>query len=673
MALTGVVKKYDTAKGFGFIVPTGTSTDLFVLRTDVIGGTLQAGDKVTFDEGLNERTGKPKAICVAGGSGPAPGGKGDPGDGEKGGKGGKGKRGDKGKGGGAKQLPGALNGGLVAGPVPGGCGCGLGGCAAPCGLMLGGGCGLGAGKAGAPMPGGCAGLPDGIKSGVVKFFHDEKGFGFIKQDDGGNDLFVHRNDVIDTLLNEGDHVQYSEAVDNRSGRMKAHQVTGGTGAPKPPQEKGAGKGGKGKKGGKRSAPNEPSIPNPGMAMPDLPSQDTALSQKMTGNLNALQDAAAMIGGCNPNFLMGKGGFPAGACGCPCGGCGDAQKMGCACGGCGCGGLCGGCGCGGCGGCGGGCGGCGCGGACGGCGGCGQCMGGCGGNCGSLQMSGNSCNAGNCGGCGCSSGNACNACNPGSAGNCNMPSSCCGCGGCSGCTGCGCGCGCNAGCCGCGGCVPNFNACGGCSGTGTAGLGACAALAPSNFEEDFDASSMNMCRGGGFSGLSAASPSPTPCSGGGCSTGPCGGVGPCSPNWEGNLQGKAGMAPFPGQDGQLNSACFAQLMNVANLSGIAPNPNPSSGERFPTGAPGGGSMAGSFMQGGGENNIPGPCFGNNAGSGGNLNAAVYERLASATGGAGGQASGGFEDYAYAGQGSNNLAAARAAGCFSNLAGPCPNHG
>ncbi|CAE6914850.1 CSP4 [Symbiodinium natans] len=665
MALTGVVKKYDTAKGFGFIVPTGTSTDLFVLRTDVIGGTLQAGDKVNFDEGLNDRTGKPKAIRVTGGTGPAPGGKGDSGDGEKGPKGGgKGKRGDKGKGGSKQQLPGALNGGLIAGPVPGGCGCC--GCPAPCGLMLGGGgCSLGgAGKA--PMPGGCAGLPDGVKSGIVKFFHDEKGFGFIKQDDGGNDLFVHRNDVIDTLLNEGDQVQYSEAVDNRSGRMKAHQVTGGTGAPKPPQEKG--KGGKGKKGSKRNVPSDPGLPNPMPTMPDVPSQDTSsLSQKMPGNLNALSDPA-MFGCANPGILMGKGGFPgvSGACGCnPCSGC-DAQKMGCACGGCGCGGLCGGCGCGGCGGCGGGCGGCpGCGSACGGCGGCGQCMAGCG----SLQMSGNSCNAGGCGCGGCTSGNACNAtCNAGGAGSCNMPSSCCGCGGCGGgCSGCCGGCGCNAGCCGCGGCCPNFNACG-CSGGATAGLGAC--LAPNNFEEDFDASSMTMCRGAAFSGLSAASPT-TPCSAGGCSTGPCGGVGPCGPNWEGNLQGKAAMAAFPGQDPQRNSACFAQLMNVANLSGVAPsgvaNPNPSSGDRFPAG--GAGSMAGSFMQGGGDNNMPGPCFSNNAGSGGTLNAAMYERLASATGGGGGS----FEDYAvYGGQGSNNLAA-RAAGCFSNLAGPCSNHG
>lgn len=317
MAHTGVVKKYNSDKGFGFIVPQGTNQDLFVLRTDVLGGSLQAGDKVNFDEGFNERTGKPKAVNVTGGTGPV-----GKGEGEGGGGKGKGKRGDKGKGG-PKQLPGlaGLNGGLAVGPLPGSpmpCG--------PCGPCAGG-CGLpGAGKPMA-MPG-----AGGAKTGLVKFFNDEKGFGFIKQDDGGTDLFVHRNDVIDQLLKEGDRVSYSEAVDSRTGRMKAHQVSGGTGGAKPP-EKGKGKGKKGK--GKAQSP--------GLEAPPMPSLDTGAMGAMG---NAKMSSLAAQFGCgaagNAGVLMGKPGFGDGAPTMP--------DVGCMAGG-----GCTGCGlCGGCGGCGGNC-------------------------------------------------------------------------------------------------------------------------------------------------------------------------------------------------------------------------------------------------------------------------------------------------------------------------------
>ena len=118
------------------------------------------------------------------------------------------------------------------------------------------------------------------------------------------------NDVIDTLLNEGDRVQYVEAVDNRSGRMKAHQVTGGTGAPKPPLENKGGKGVKGKKGGKRNAHSDSSLPNPIPSLPGVPSQDGP----MAANLSALSDTAAMFGCGKQGILMGKGGFPSACCG-----------------------------------------------------------------------------------------------------------------------------------------------------------------------------------------------------------------------------------------------------------------------------------------------------------------------------------------------------------------------
>ncbi|CAE8613682.1 unnamed protein product [Polarella glacialis] len=69
MAFTGIVKCYDTQKGFGFIVSNGHVQDLFVLRTDVLGDTLVKGDQCQFDEAMNKLTGQPKAVNVVGGTG----------------------------------------------------------------------------------------------------------------------------------------------------------------------------------------------------------------------------------------------------------------------------------------------------------------------------------------------------------------------------------------------------------------------------------------------------------------------------------------------------------------------------------------------------------------------------------------------------------------------------
>jgi CspA family cold shock protein len=47
-----------------------------------------------------------------------------------------------------------------------------------------------------------------MSTGIVKFFNDTKGFGFITPDDGGKDLFVHISAVDAGTLNDNDKVEF---------------------------------------------------------------------------------------------------------------------------------------------------------------------------------------------------------------------------------------------------------------------------------------------------------------------------------------------------------------------------------------------------------------------------------------------------------------------------------
>lgn len=48
-------------------------------------------------------------------------------------------------------------------------------------------------------------------TGTVKWFNEEKGFGFITRDDGGKDCFVHHSSILAEgyrTLSEGDRVEF---------------------------------------------------------------------------------------------------------------------------------------------------------------------------------------------------------------------------------------------------------------------------------------------------------------------------------------------------------------------------------------------------------------------------------------------------------------------------------
>lgn len=66
-----------------------------------------------------------------------------------------------------------------------------------------------------------------MKKGTVKWFSAEKGYGFLSNDEGGEDVFVHFS-AIQTdgyrTLEEGQKVEFEEEMDERKGKLRAVNV-----------------------------------------------------------------------------------------------------------------------------------------------------------------------------------------------------------------------------------------------------------------------------------------------------------------------------------------------------------------------------------------------------------------------------------------------------------------
>jgi CspA family cold shock protein len=67
-----------------------------------------------------------------------------------------------------------------------------------------------------------------MAKGTVKWFNDSKGFGFIEQADGGEDVFVHHSEIQADgyrSLQEGSKVEYDIKQDPKGARAANVRVS----------------------------------------------------------------------------------------------------------------------------------------------------------------------------------------------------------------------------------------------------------------------------------------------------------------------------------------------------------------------------------------------------------------------------------------------------------------
>ena len=66
-----------------------------------------------------------------------------------------------------------------------------------------------------------------MTKGTVKFYNEQKGFGFIEPEDGSKDVFVHATALERagiTNLVEGQKVSFETEIDSRSGKTAVSNI-----------------------------------------------------------------------------------------------------------------------------------------------------------------------------------------------------------------------------------------------------------------------------------------------------------------------------------------------------------------------------------------------------------------------------------------------------------------
>jgi CspA family cold shock protein len=67
-----------------------------------------------------------------------------------------------------------------------------------------------------------------MATGTVKWFNDQKGYGFVQPDDGSKDVFVHISAVEGAglrSLKEGQKISFEIVTDKRTGKSSAGNLS----------------------------------------------------------------------------------------------------------------------------------------------------------------------------------------------------------------------------------------------------------------------------------------------------------------------------------------------------------------------------------------------------------------------------------------------------------------